>query len=423
MYQHMVPAKILHRTIVILIALYCTSCSVQPFQAKFKSSKNLYNSQFKKQLQQNKHEEKRFHGKNRLLWLFNQCSISQYAHEFSESNHYCQTAEQLAENLSTESVSENIHAYLTNSNAKSYAGETYERQLLHALGMINYAVLHNQSEALVESRKLDIATGTNLRRNISLEESLGRYLSALLYESEGHMDSALIDYRIAFHGYLQNHEKLGLAFPSIIGNDLLRAFSLMDMHNEYESYKSKYFLAEPIYPMDEDHGEVVIIIGAGFAPYRVTEYYADDNELLPLGVYHKRSPLVHRAFASVSNKKDRQIATKVYDASLTIKQLQNSEITRMVESEELGFIANSDFEKYGGEFSDFDPIISEELADVRSWSTLPGAIQLLRLSLPVGKQNIAVKYYSYYGEAVYKQMIQNVLVKQNKRTFVYVKVP
>ena len=209
----------------------------------------------------------------------------------------------------------------------------------------------------------------------------------------------------------------------MIGNDLLRAFSLMDMHNEYDNYKSKYLLAEPVYPLSQNQGEVVLIIGTGFAPYRATEYYADDNELQPLDVYHKRSPLVHRAFASVSRKNERQIATKVYDSSLTIKKLQHNEITNVIKTDELGFIANSDFEKYGGEFSDFDPIISEELADVRSWSTLPGAIQLLRLSLPAGKENIAVKYYSYYGETVYKQMIKNVIVKPNKRTFIFVKVP
>jgi len=410
-------------SILVFVSFCLMACSVVPFQPALTSSAKLYNSQYVLQFSETKNNERYYGEKNRLLWLYDLCIISHYAKNHKASNQTCQQAEGLVENLQKISISESVQVYFSDSNARSYSGYPFEKHFLHAIGMINYSTSGNTAEALIESRRLDISTNSINKKDISLEESFGRYLSALIYESEGNMDSALIDYRKAFHGYLENNKKLGLPYPSMIGNDLQRAFLKMDSENQYELYKNKYFLPEPVYPLDKGRGEVILIIEAGLAPYRATEFFSNTSSEQPFGIFKDRFPLIHHAVAKVVDGQQSEKSTKVYDTRLVLKDFEQQKIRAEIDSNNFDFIADHNFSHFGGSMGTYEPVADNERADVRSWFTLPGAVHFLRMSLLQGKHDLAVKYYSYYNEEIYRQLLEDVVVRANKRTFLFVKLP
>ena len=58
-----------------------------------------------------------------------------------------------------------------------------------------------------------------------------------------------------------------------------------------------------------------------------------------------------------------------------------------------------------------------ERADTRSWSLLPGNIQMARLSLPVGKHDVTATYYGANGNVIGTREFKGVEIK-SKRAFI-----
>ena len=54
---------------------------------------------------------------------------------------------------------------------------------------------------------------------------------------------------------------------------------------------------------------------------------------------------------------------------------------------------------------------------------LPGKFNILRLTLPSGKHDIAIKHFSFYGEEKIRQLLKDVIIKEGERKFITLKTP
>ena len=144
-------------------------------------------------------------GKNRLLYFLERGMLLHLDGQYVESNAAFDEAEPTAADLYTKSLTGEGISLMTNDYALDYAGENFERTLIHLFAAMNYSQLGEQDAALVEARQV----GEYLRKlqidtedeNAYQEDAFARYLTAMLYESAGEHDSSLVSYKKAIEGY------------------------------------------------------------------------------------------------------------------------------------------------------------------------------------------------------------------------------
>jgi hypothetical protein len=60
---------------------------------------------------------------------------------------------------------------------------------------------------------------------------------------------------------------------------------------------------------------------------------------------------------------------------------------------------------------------ASEIADTRSWGTLPAQVRLARLKLPAGKHAVSVEFRDAAGAVVGTKTFENVMIEKGKRTY------
>lgn len=159
--------------------------------------------------------EQNYGEKDRVLYWLDLGLLYHYQGDFVNSNIMFENAEQAIDDLYTKSISKGAGSLLLNDNALDYSGEDYEDIYLNVFKCLNYLYLNKQDEAFVEVRRINekltlledkyqkITEEYNKNEDNKAEikpgksnfhnSALGRYLSYLLYRSEGNVDGARID--------------------------------------------------------------------------------------------------------------------------------------------------------------------------------------------------------------------------------------
>jgi len=244
-----------------------------------------------------------YDGKNRLLYFLERGMLLHYDRQFAESNIAFEEAKRIGDALYTESLSDQGFSLMSNDYALAYAGENFERTLIHLFSALNYIQLGEPDSALVEVRQV----GDYLRKlqvdstneNVYQEDAFARYLSALLYESGGELDSAFVDYKKAASAYRAYGSKYSVAVPTSLMPNAERVaarlgeWALDDLH-ELDSGVPPYLHAERVaarlgeWALDDLHeldggvppyllppgtGEVIVLHYNGLSPIKGQEKY------------------------------------------------------------------------------------------------------------------------------------------------------
>jgi hypothetical protein len=160
-------------------------------------------------------KEEQYKEKDRVLYFLDLGMLYHWSGEYELSNQMLSAAESAIEELFTKSVSKALTSGVLNDNALDYSGEDYEDIYLNVFKALNYIALDDEESALVEIRRVQIklnlledkykelideynasedAEGTlEPRENRFHNAVLARYLSLLLYRSQGDVDDARID--------------------------------------------------------------------------------------------------------------------------------------------------------------------------------------------------------------------------------------
>ena len=158
---------------------------------------------------------KSYKEKDRVLYYLDLGMLLHWAGEWERSNEMLDQAEFAIEELYTKSISKGAASVVLNDNALDYPGEDYEDIYLNVFKALNYIALENIESAQVETRRVQIKLNiledkykklveeyndtNDQKASLKARESqfhndvLARYLSLLLYRSEGAVDDARID--------------------------------------------------------------------------------------------------------------------------------------------------------------------------------------------------------------------------------------
>ncbi len=370
--------------------------------------RGLYTAgQYELALQKLQNSSVRGQSRNRLLYHLELAMIYDRLGRLQKSRQAFFRAAQLAEELYTVSVSKEAASYLVSSDAAAYRGEDYEKIFIHTMLAMSYLSSNDLQGALVEARRINlrlhaINRGHGDAQNRYHEDAFARYLAAMIYEAEGNIDSAFIDYRKAWQLY-RNEFK--------IFNDaqIPRQVGLALYHSSYGAERQVTpALVEALSRTERQRrtgqAEVAVIHQLGrIASKEAREFlFPFDRQVVRFSfpvvvvqqVDYGRSGVIMRADGKerfvaseqmLNLDQVAQVALADRRARLTAQQVTRLVAKGMVTAQvqrNWGALAGAAFNVYAA---------ATESADTRSWSLLPARLAVTRLLVPAGRTlNLAV---------------------------------
>jgi hypothetical protein len=356
-----------------------------------------------------------------LLYLLDIGLSLRSAGQYAESNKYLLQADKIAEIKDYTSLSRESATLLTSDNIKDYQGEDFEKVLINTYLSMNFAAMGDYESALVEARRVNqkLYRMVNEGERKYKQNAFARYLSAVIYEAEGNINDAYVDYRETY--------KLAPEFPGL-GRDLWRMAKLNSDRDDMDKWAERFKLT------DEDRkaamsvaprsgrGEIVVIYENGISPVkRPNPGFTQVPKFYP-----RRNPVSH---ATIEVKAGAASAPVAYAAETAV--LENIEATAIQNLDEkyaaliakkvAGIVAKELVADQLGRR--VDPLVgllakvalyASDQADVRSWNLLPRDLQIARI--PVGPGAHVVKVTPVgAGRSLPEKTVQ---VKAGKKVFV-----
>jgi hypothetical protein len=219
----------------------------------------------------------------RLLHLLDSAMVHLQCGRYASAQAFFHEAERTADRLWTESISKNTASLLINDYMRPYAGEDFERAMIHLMSAIGYLRMKAPDEARVETRRLDTLLGVYndkyVEKNVYKEDAFGRYLSGMLNEDDGDLDAAFIDYLLAARAYEDYRRHYGTSLPEALAADLLRTAAAVGRTADAQEVLSERSGAAADRPVDTAAmGKVVYIQFSGDAPAK-----EQDTLFIPTG--------------------------------------------------------------------------------------------------------------------------------------------
>lgn len=406
---------------------------------------------------------------NALLYHLDRGMLLQLAGQYVESNQALEDAKRIAQDLFTKSVTAHLSTFLVNDLMTPYYGEDFERALVFVFSAINYASLNQGEAALVECRQLDSffrALPFEGERNAYRDDAFARYLAGLLYEDQGETNDAYISYMKSLEAYDAYAKFYKTPRPLPLVKDALRTARRLGFSDKMADIQRRWGPVPPPLPPAEETGEVVLLHYSGLGPEKVDSFFEisvyngwpyveqvntksqDDTQVeqaravfrslgadkmirvafpkyrrnevriqsveVQSGSTTARGELVEDVGAiAVRNLADRVLRTRAKAISrAVVKYLLSQQIANTVEkngNENLGFIVRTILQAASA---------ATEVADKRSWRTLPDQISMVRLSLPPGTQTLTLRFLDTQGLLIESREINHVPVTQGKKTFI-----
>ena len=332
--------------------------------------------------------------------------------------------------------------------------------MINVVKALNYALLGNLTEALVEARRIDHRLNVladSVEEDDYQEDPFARYLSGMLYEAFGDLNDAFIAYRKAEEGYQRARTWSGVSMPQYLTEDLLRVTKALHLGAEYEAYRQVYPDVQEVsfdsqqlahlvvlsyngrgpqkkdvfldLPISLDALQLVLIAKAGMGrstqQTRVPEavIYGVQGQIVRVALPQLVGQPSRIAYTTVhatnENEKYQSNTQRMYDVVAAAKKNLDDEYTgiavravaraaiKMGIAEGVGYGAqaavNSNSHQWVGilvsTIAKIVAIATEE-ADTRTWRTLPGEIQVTRLWVKPGSYSVTLDSYDKQGKKI-----------------------
>lgn len=225
-------------------ALIFSSCTTMADYNYSTIDKNLNTANYSEVYAELNSEKKSPYKKtDQVLATLDKGLISHYSENYEKSNDLLSQSENLMDKFSAVSISQQIGSMIANDTVIDYPGDPYEDIYISIFKTLNYLKLNKKDDAFVEIRRVNIklneishkyqATIEKQRKELkenaqSIPEAsmkfhnsaLARYLSMLMYRSEGNYDDALIDQKGINEAFKMQNELYDFEIPSSIKEEL-----------------------------------------------------------------------------------------------------------------------------------------------------------------------------------------------------------
>ena len=394
---------------------------------------------------------------NQLLYLLENGLLAHYQGHYETSNRYFAEAERLSDQLYTRSVTRETAAFLTNDAIRNYRGDSFEMVAVHYYRTLNYWYLGLPEDALVECRKANLKLDQYAIHNGQTSyknDAFIHYITGLFYEATGEFNDARVSYQHAQDAYSYYEKKFRTSPPQTIAQDLEHVNSLLNGEGADMRFAS---LNIPPFIPPVGNGELVIFSEIGFIPRKVQEeidlplYEADIKRgkgdkisSIATEISHRRhrvypirdvdywlrvalpkyETVAPRTKRVLIRAGDRTVQTQIAQnyAAIAKASISDNYPKIMVRTIARGFakylthLKAKDKNEILGFFVNLFNI-STEIADTRSWVSLPHNIQIGRLELPPGTHTITLEARDANGCIIETETFTNIEIKPGQRTF------
>jgi hypothetical protein len=406
--------KYLYRAFLFLFIFGCASSPIVQPQINSLAVGGQYRYALKLLTE---YKEKGYGYNNRLMYYLDSGMVNHYAGNYRDSINDFERAKKIYDDLYTLSISKGVESWLVNDNTSPYRGEDHERVMINIFQAVNFMMLDDIEEAVVEAR--DVDEELNLinsqyqpkEKNKYREDAFARFLAGVLYETEGSssdLNNAYISYKKAVESYQNNFTSLyDVKVPELLKQNYLAVAELMG-DEEFLDAQKKLGDIDYINLKDrQDKGEVYLIVYYGLAPIKRGSFIPiplPDGYMIKFAFpnFDPRSertvPGVFEAKGSAGKvAEDAEIMT---DISRIAMQTFNDRRSRVIAKSAARMATKyltektieSNLRKSQGEntadwFRYLSSIynLASEQPDLRSWQTLPSDIRMARLLLAPGE--------------------------------------
>ena len=328
-------------------------------------------------------------GRDSLLYLLDLGLALHSAGKYDESTQVFLKADKIAEIKDYTSLAAETTTLLISDNIKDYKAEDFENVMISTYLAMDYALMGNTEDALVEARrvnhKLELMINEGERKY--KQNAFARYLSGILYESNRDYDEAYIDYKSVY--------KLAPEFPGL-GRDLWRCASILHMQDEMKKWDKQFSLSK------EDHkaanligkkskkGEIIVLYENGISPIKRPNPVFES-----LPQFHPRFNPVMDAKVEVNGAEKGTTAVLENVEATAIENLD--EKYGAIIAKKIAGIAVKEAVAYGIGRETNSPVIwlvsrallyATDQADLRSWNLLPRDLQVLRIPIEPGTHTL-----------------------------------
>ena len=385
---------------------------------------------------------------NELLYWLDRGMVEQCAGHFEESIQSFAQAQRKFDELYTKSITKLASAWALNDYAAPYRGEDYEYTLINIFQAINYLMIGNYSEALVEARdmdsKLTLINSLYAGKNVYKEDAFGRFLMGILYEANAtpsDLNDAFISYSKAYEDYTKDGGRyFGAQPPDLLKENLLTLAQFMGS-DEFSRYRSEFPDVQLLALEDKKKkAEVYLFQYTGFSPVKVSgvvpipfdprhvtqiafpKFVARYSEIVSSELSAAKTDQLAYVQPTFIGQDIATIAQKVLD-SRKVQILAKAVIRPAVKYAAETVIEKEIQDKWGnGAAYGFDFLsslynLSTERADLRSWQTLPAQIRVARMLLEPGEYEFFVQTYAEDSRLLNKVSLGKSTVESGQKKF------
>ena len=340
---------------------------------------------------------------NRLLYLLEKASLLRKLEDHKGAQETFTEADKVIDELFTKSVLKGVASFVYNNTVTDYDGELFERISIHTLLAFSFVEQGELQKARVEAKKIntrlkEFTDELGESNNSYKEDAFARYLSGIIFETLGELDDALIDYKKALKLY-ESHEyqnfyngkvreqiakalyplalkrrrvelakELEESYPKVKEKELTGTGELIVLHEAglISLKEAKDFflgagsqLVRFSYPVINPHwgsyGQTGVFLGEDF--FIEAENTAYMSAIAQQTLEEKRLRLIAKGLARVLVKS--QVNRAVHDNLGPLAGLISNVVTA-----------------------------ATEVADTRSWMTLPDSFYITRKRLPPGEYEV-----------------------------------
>ena len=390
-----------------------------------------------------------------LIYLMDQAILAHYAGDWARSAKIFQKASQEFEERYTESIVKYGTTWLVNDLVADYRGEDFESVMINLFNVINYVMLGERAEAMVEARGVN--NRLNLinskyeedQKNIYKEDAFARFLMGILYgagSTREDLNDAYISYKKAYKTYKNDFSiNYGTPLPKALKENLLSVAEFMGREEWLYWKRSLPGVRFVTLKERRKKAEVYVIHYNGKAPIKV-----DGKIIIPMRdghvikiafpKYKERTSRICGSVICVSSTAGEPIyrsrtVLAEHIGRIAIKSLENRKtrvmakaIARATAKYVAGKRVSDDTRKKKGDaaglFSDIittAAAVVTEQADLRCWRTLPAELLVAKLALKPGNYQLTAECKDKRGDVVRILNLGSYTLKAGDKKFIIFK--
>lgn len=351
--------------------------------------------------------------KDQLVHLLDYATALQISGNYKESSLQFIKADRLIDQLDYHSVSKIAVATLGSEEMLQYKGDSFEKILINSFNALNFLMMNQHDEAMVEVRRVNEKIKRfqfEGRKEYELNP-FAHYLAGLLWESDQKYDDANIDFEKAFQIGMENQ---------FLIEDLIRTSKLAKRDDKYRQWKQKFpDIHEPPEWYSKKFAELIIIHQVGWGPEK---HFSPNDSRYP------------KLYATASETTSAKIKVDGIDSSETKPIYDIEKVAIKTLDDDLGWMVARKAGAYIAKEVAADQIRQKnealgniawlvmhlsDRADLRQWSTLPQAISIAKVWLPVGQHQIEIQGLDRNGALTADRLdSMNIKIEKNKKTFI-----